>query len=96
MNFCQVVVRAIRRTSPARKEITSPEAATTWANELNTPVLVVKAQIHAGGRVRPRRQDYQGQGSGRRFGQRTIGKTLVTHQTGPKGRTVHRPYGRGS
>ena len=35
---------------PRGKEITSPEAATAWANELNTPVFVVKAQIHAGGR----------------------------------------------
>jgi len=35
---------------PRGKEITTPEAATAWANELNTPVFVVKAQIHAGGR----------------------------------------------
>lgn len=35
---------------PRGKEITSPEGATAWANELNTPVFVVKAQIHAGGR----------------------------------------------
>ena len=35
---------------PRGKEITSPEAATAWASELNTPVFVVKAQIHAGGR----------------------------------------------
>ncbi|NJL17275.1 MAG: hypothetical protein HC938_08810 [Nitrospira sp.] len=35
---------------PRGKEITSPDTATAWANELNTPVFVVKAQIHAGGR----------------------------------------------
>ena len=35
---------------PRGKEITSPEAATAWGEELNTPVFVVKAQIHAGGR----------------------------------------------
>ena len=28
---------------PRGKEITSPDAATAWANELNTPVFVVKA-----------------------------------------------------
>ena len=28
---------------PRGKEITSPEAATAWATELNTPVFVVKA-----------------------------------------------------
>ncbi|MDR4466819.1 MAG: hypothetical protein MRJ68_00795 [Nitrospira sp.] len=27
---------------PRGKEITSPESATAWANELNTPVFVVK------------------------------------------------------
>ena len=34
---------------PRGKEITSPEGATAWASELNTPVFVVKAQIHAVG-----------------------------------------------
>ena len=37
-------------TVPRGKEITSPEAGAAWVAELNTPVFVVKAQIHAGGR----------------------------------------------
>src|SRR5678810_1053623 len=53
--------------------------------------VVVKAQIHAGGR---------GKGGGVKvaknaqeaaeIAQRMLGMTLVTHQTGPEGRVVHR------
>ncbi len=76
---------------PRGKEITSPESATAWANELNTPVFVVKAQIHAGGRgkaggVKITKDKAAVAG----FVKELIGKTLVTHQTGPKGRQVHR------
>ena len=76
---------------PRGKEITSPETATDWANELNTPVFVVKAQIHAGGRgkaggVKITKDKAAVAGLVKEL----IGKTLVTHQTGPKGRTVHR------
>jgi succinyl-CoA synthetase beta subunit len=76
---------------PRGREITSPEAGAAWAEELNTPVFVVKAQIHAGGR---------GKAGGVKITKakaavpglvkELIGKTLVTHQTGPKGREVRR------
>ncbi len=76
---------------PRGKEITSPEAGAAWAAELNTPVFVVKAQIHAGGR---------GKAGGVKITKDKpavpglvkdlIGKTLITHQTGPKGREVRR------
>ena len=76
---------------PQGKEITSPDAATAWATELNTPVFVVKAQIHAGGRgkaggVKITKDKTAVAGLAKEL----IGKTLVTHQTGPKGRQVHR------
>jgi len=76
---------------PRGKEITSPDDAATWANELNTPVFVVKAQIHAGGRgkaggVKITKDKAAVAGLAKEL----IGKTLVTHQTGPKGRQVHR------
>ena len=76
---------------PRGKEITSPDDATTWASELNTPVFVVKAQIHAGGRgkaggVKITKDKAAVAGLAKEL----IGKTLVTHQTGPKGRQVHR------
>ena len=71
----------------------SVEDAVRAAQELGGPVWVVKAQIHAGGR---------GKGGGvkvvksiedvRAEAQRMLRMTLVTHQTGPKGREVHRLY----
>ena len=59
--------------------------------ESGNPVVVVKAQIHAGGR---------GKGGGvklarsveevRQHADRMLGMTLVTHQTGPAGKQVRR------
>ncbi len=76
---------------PKGKEIKTPRAAEKWAAALETPVYVVKAQIHAGGR---------GKAGGVKLtkdkaevpalAKEILGKTLVTHQTGPKGRKVRR------
>ncbi|THJ22751.1 MAG: ADP-forming succinate--CoA ligase subunit beta [Nitrospira sp. CG24E] len=76
---------------PRGKEITSPEAGASWAAELNTPVFVVKAQIHAGGRgkaggVKITKDKAAVPGLVKEL----LGKTLITHQTGPKGREVRR------
>jgi succinyl-CoA synthetase beta subunit len=67
----------------------SPEEAYHAAKELGTEVVVVKAQIHAGGR---------GKGGGvkiaksaeeaRELASKILGMNLVTHQTGPEGREV--------
>jgi succinyl-CoA synthetase beta subunit len=67
----------------------SPEEAYHAAKELGTEVVVVKAQIHAGGR---------GKGGGvklarsadeaREVARQMLGMKLVTHQTGPEGREV--------
>jgi len=67
------------------------EEARAVAERLRTPVMVVKAQIHAGGR---------GKGGGVKLARsvdeaadlasRILGMTLVTHQTGPEGRLVKR------
>ena len=68
----------------------TPAEAESAAKEYGTPV-VVKAQIHAGGR---------GKGGGvklaktpdeaREFAKQIIGMNLVTHQTGPQGKRVKR------
>jgi succinyl-CoA synthetase beta subunit len=76
---------------PRGREIISPEAGAAWAAELNTPVFVVKAQIHAGGRgkaggVKITKDKAAVSGLVKEL----IGKTLITHQTGPKGREVRR------
>ncbi|MDQ3668535.1 MAG: ADP-forming succinate--CoA ligase subunit beta, partial [Acidobacteriota bacterium] len=67
----------------------SPEEAYQATKELGTEVVVVKAQIHAGGR---------GKGGGvklarsaneaREIARRMLGMKLITHQTGPEGREV--------
>src|SRR5712691_2185674 len=71
----------------------SVEDAMKAARELGGPVWVVKAQIYAGGR---------GKAGGVKVGKsiddvtreakRLLGATLVTHQTGPKGKQVSRLY----
>ncbi len=76
---------------PRGREITSPEAGTAWAAELNTPVFVVKAQIHAGGRGKAGGVKItKDQSAVPGLVKELIGKTLITHQTGPKGREVRR------
>ena len=67
----------------------SPEEAYHAAKELGTEVVVVKAQIHAGGRgkgggVKLARSADEAQELARRM----LGMKLVTHQTGPEGREV--------
>jgi succinyl-CoA synthetase beta subunit len=76
---------------PRGREVKTPQEAEAWAGELNSPVFVVKAQIHAGGRgkaggVKITKDKAAVPG----FAKELIGKTLVTHQTGPKGRVVRR------
>jgi succinyl-CoA synthetase beta subunit len=71
----------------------SAEEAVKAAKELGGPVWVVKAQIHAGGRgkaggvkVVKSIEDVE------KEAKRLLGATLVTHQTGPKGKVVNRIY----
>lgn len=76
---------------PRGKDIKTPLAAEKWAAALNSPVYVVKAQIHAGGRgkaggvkLTKNRDEVPA------LSKELLGKTLVTHQAGPKGRKVRR------
>src|SRR5215469_1785312 len=71
----------------------TPEDAENTARKLGTPVVVVKAQIHAGGR---------GKGGGvklakspaeaKEIASRMLGMMLKTHQTGPEGQKVNKVY----
>ncbi|QXM23678.1 ADP-forming succinate--CoA ligase subunit beta [Elioraea tepida] len=80
----------------------SPEEAERIAASLASPVTVVKAQIHAGGRGKGRfLDDASGKGGvriarspaeARAAAEAMIGKVLVTAQTGPAGRKVQRVY----
>jgi len=71
----------------------SAQAAQSNANELGGDLWVVKAQIHSGARgkaggiiVCKNEQDVSDATN------KLLGKTLVTHQTGPEGKTVHKVY----
>jgi len=76
---------------PKGKEIKNPKAAVKWAAQLNSPVYVVKAQIHAGGRGKAGGVKItKNQAEVPDLAKAILGKTLVTHQTGPKGRKVRR------
>jgi len=71
----------------------SVEEAVKAAGDLAAPVLVVKAQIHAGGRGKAggvklvKSKEDVGKEA-----ERLLGAVLVTHQTGPHGKQVHRLY----
>ena len=74
---------------PRGRVARSVQEAEAAAQELGLPV-VIKAQIHAGGRgkgggVKLARTDKEVQA----FARSILGMTLVTHQTGPEGRVVH-------
>ncbi|WP_019242324.1 MULTISPECIES: ADP-forming succinate--CoA ligase subunit beta [Bacillus] len=85
------VLRKYGVAVPNGKVAFSVEEAVEAAKELGTEVCVVKAQIHAGGR---------GKAGGvkvaknldevRTYAEEILGKTLVTHQTGPEGKEVKR------
>lgn len=85
------VLRQYGVAVPQGKVAFSVDEAVEAAKELGTPVVVVKAQIHAGGR---------GKAGGvkvaknldevRAYAGQLLGKVLVTHQTGPEGKEVKR------
>src|SRR5262252_7702088 len=76
---------------PRGETLTSASEAAAVARRLGSKVVVVKAQVHAGGR---------GKGGGvklarnpedaEKIARNMLGMTLVTHQTGPEGRKVAR------
>lgn len=85
------VLRTYGVAVPNGKVAFTADEAVAAAEELGTPVVVVKSQIHAGGR---------GKAGGvkvakslddvRAYSQELLGKVLVTHQTGPEGKEVKR------
>src|SRR6201989_2425420 len=71
----------------------SVEEAVKAASDLGTPVVVVKAQIHAGGRGKAGGvKVVKSKEEVRKEDERLAGASLVTHQTGPHGKQVNRLY----
>ncbi len=97
MNVHEYQAKALFRSFgvavPAGELATTPAEAEDAAKRIATPVVVVKAQIHAGGR---------GKGGGvklakspaeaKQLASQILGMTLVTHQTGPQGKLVRSVY----
>ncbi len=85
------ILRKFNVKVPQGEPAFTPDEAVDVAKRLGGSVWVVKAQIHAGGR---------GKGGGvkiaksldevRSLAGQILGMRLVTHQTGPEGRIVHR------
>ena len=107
MNIHEYQAKALLRSYGAPvsdgRVVKRAEEAKTAAGELDGPLWVVKAQIHAGGRGKG---SFQEGGAGEKGGvrlahsveeaadeaRRMLGRTLVTHQTGPAGKQVGRIY----
>ncbi len=107
MNIHEYQAKALLRSygapvSDGRAVLNAADAKTAAA-ELDGPVWVVKAQIHAGGRGKGRfKEPEAGDKGGVRIAKsveeaasearKMLGHTLVTHQTGPAGKQVNRVY----
>ena len=107
MNIHEYQAKALLRSYGAPvsdgRIVLKSEDAKTAAGELDGPIWVVKAQIHAGGRGKGSfLEEDAGPKGGVRItksveeaaseAKKMLGRTLVTHQTGPIGKQVNRVY----
>ena len=107
MNIHEYQAKALLRSYGAPvsdgRVVLRAEEAKTAAGALDGPLWVVKAQIHAGGRGKGSFKEADaGQKGGVRLAKsveeaaeeakKMLGRTLVTHQTGPVGKQVNRIY----
>ncbi|MCF1709202.1 ADP-forming succinate--CoA ligase subunit beta [Tabrizicola sp. J26] len=107
MNIHEYQAKALLRSYGAPvsdgRAVLKAEEAKTAAGELDGPLWVVKAQIHAGGRGKGKFKEAEaGEKGGVRLAKsveeaatlarQMLGRTLVTHQTGPAGKQVNRIY----
>ena len=101
MNIHEYQAKALLRTYGAPvsdgRVVLKADEAKTAAGELDGPLWVVKAQIHAGGRGKGSFKEADaGEKGGVRLtksveeaaeeAKKMLGRTLVTHQTGPAGK----------
>src|SRR6202789_4431037 len=89
----KAVLREFGVPVPRGIPATSVDEAVKAAKDLGGPIWVVKAQIHAGGRGKAGGvKVVESVDEVKREAERLLGSTLVTHQTGPHGKEVHRLY----
>ncbi|HMI86651.1 MAG TPA: ADP-forming succinate--CoA ligase subunit beta [Polyangiaceae bacterium] len=79
---------------PVNSAADAEVAAKKLIDETGIPVVVVKAQIHAGGRGKGGgvKLAKNGPAEARDLADKMLGRPLVTHQTGPGGQLVRRLY----
>ncbi len=83
--------------TPQGRAVFTPDEAAEAAKALEGKSIVVKAQIHAGGRGKGTfKNGFQGgvhlcktADEARQLAEKMLGQTLVTHQTGPEGKVVN-------
>ena len=107
MNIHEYQAKALLRSYGAPvsdgRVVLKAEEAKTKAGEMDGPLWVVKAQIHAGGRGKGKfKEDSAGEAGGVRLARsveeaaeeakKMLGRTLVTKQTGDAGKQVNRIY----
>ncbi|NPC92560.1 ADP-forming succinate--CoA ligase subunit beta [Bacillus sp. WMMC1349] len=78
-------------TVPEGKVAFTADEAVKAAEGLSSPIYVVKAQIHAGGRGKAGGVKIaKSKDEVRTYAEELLGRTLVTHQTGADGQTIKR------
>ncbi len=87
------LLRAYGVAVPPGQLATTPAEAEAAARALDAPVVVVKAQVHAGGRgkaggIKLARSPAEA----KKVASEILGMTLRSHQTGPEGKLVHKVY----
>ena len=107
MNIHEYQAKALLRSYGAPvsdgRIVLRAEEAKTAAGEMDGPLWVVKAQIHAGGRGKGKFKEAEAGDKGgvrlaksveeaETMAKQMLGRTLVTHQTGPSGKQVNRIY----
>ncbi|MFN2746212.1 MULTISPECIES: ADP-forming succinate--CoA ligase subunit beta [Bacillus] len=85
------VLRKYGVAVPEGKVAFTADEAVKAAEALSSSVFVVKAQIHAGGRGKAGGVKIaKSKDEVKAYAEELLGKTLVTHQTGPEGREIKR------
>src|SRR5260221_2656284 len=83
----------VPKGTPAFSVDEAEAAAKKLIADTGSEVVVVKAQIHAGGRGKGGGvKVVKGAAAAREAAQKLLGMQLVTHQTGPEGKKVQRLY----
>jgi succinyl-CoA synthetase beta subunit len=78
---------------PEGQLATTPAEAAQAARSLGSPVVVVKAQVHAGGRGKAGGVKLaKSAAEAKQVASEILGMTLISHQTGPEGKLVRKVY----